>query len=334
MGWSLILRYSWKNIIFFVCYSLLIFFIYHNLGWYFIDIPFEPLTVIGIAVAFYVGFKNSQSYERFWEGRKIWGNIVNYSRTWAIKVLSFINSDDASYDHQMKTELIHRHIAWLNALRVQLRQKRPWSLIQGTLVESLYDVHGERNISSNGAYNYIKKQEYIDIKDRPNPATHLIKNQAMVITELRKKNIVDGFQEMQLQAVLEEFYNLQGMCERIKNTPFPRQYAYFSKVFTWIFVLLLPLGLLNIFELHVSDDIEPGLQTSFLFLQMIPFTVLIMWIFTTMEMIGDISEDPFDGRVNDVPMTALCRTIEIDLRDLLEEENLPETVEPKDNILY
>lgn len=132
MGWSLIMRYSWKNIIFFVCYSLLIFFVYQKLGWYFIDIPFEPLTVIGIAVAFYVGFKNSQSYERFWEGRKIWGNIVNYSRTWAIKVLSFINSDDASYNQQMKTELIHRHIAWLNALRVQLRQKRPWSLIQGT----------------------------------------------------------------------------------------------------------------------------------------------------------------------------------------------------------
>ncbi len=169
MGWSLILRYSWKNIIFFVCYSLLIFLIYHNLGWYFIDIPFEPLTVIGIAVAFYVGFKIARVMNAS-------GRAARFGET---------------------------------------------SL---TIV-----VHGERNISSNGAYNYIKKQEYIDIKDRPNPATHLIKNQAMVIIELRKKNIVDGFQEMQLQALLEEFYNLQGMCERIKNTPSPGNMHIFQK---------------------------------------------------------------------------------------------------------
>jgi len=146
--------------------------------------------------------------------------------------------------------------------------------------------------------------------------------------------VIDGFQEMQLQEALAKFYDFQGMCERIKNTPFPRQYGYFSKVFTWIFVLLLPLGLLNIFENHVTDTVHPSQQISIMFLQMIPFTILIMWIFTTMEYVGDASEDPFEGKANDVPMTALCRTIEIDLRDMLDEEDLPAGIEPKDDILY
>ncbi len=318
----------------FVLYSLGIFYVYHYLGWYFIDIPFEPLTIIGIAVAFYLGFKNSQSYDRFWEGRKIWGGIVNYSRTWAIKVLSFVDTGDNEQTREMKRQLVHRHIAWVNALRVQLRQKRPWTPEHGTLVESLLDVHGERNMVSNEAFNFVSQSEYEELKQRVNPATHIIKNQSLIVAELRKNEYIDGFQEHQLMTVLEELYNLQGMCERIKNTPFPRQYAYFTKVFTWLFVLLVPLGLLNIFETHVSEEINASDQTEFLFLQMIPFTVLIMWIFTTMEMIGDISEDPFEGSTNDVPMTSLCRTIEIDLRDMLDEKDLPAKIEPKDNILY
>ncbi|TDQ33003.1 bestrophin family protein [Zeaxanthinibacter enoshimensis] len=334
ISWKLILRYAWKNMLLFVLYSLAIFYMYHYLGWYFIDIPFEPLTIIGIAVAFYLGFKNSQSYDRFWEGRKIWGGIVNYSRTWAINVLSFVDTGNEEQTRETKRQLVHRHLAWVNALRVQLRQKRPWTREHGTLVESLLDIHGERNKVSNEAFNFVSLGEYEELKQRVNPATHIIKNQALVVAELRKKEYIDGFQEQQLMSVLEELYNLQGMCERIKNTPFPRQYAYFTKVFTWLFVLLVPLGLLNIFESHVIGESNANDQTEFLFLQMIPFTVLIMWIFTTMEMIGDISEDPFEGSTNDVPMTSLCRTIEIDLRDMLDEKDLPESIEPKDNILY
>ena len=332
IGWGLILRYAWKNLIFFTLYALAIFYAYQFFGLDFIDIPFQPLSVIGIAVAFYIGFKNSQSYDRFWEGRKIWGGIVNYSRTWAIQVLTFIDAEDREFNKEMKTKMIHRHIAWLNALRVQLRQPKSWALKENRLVEKQFDKHGERNISCNEAYNFVSKREFIDLKKRVNPATHLVKNQAFDIKLLRNKDVIDGFQEDQLHSTLEEFYNLQGMCERIKNTPFPRQYGYFSKVFTWIFVLLVPFGLLDVFE---DDSLQAVGEANpwFVFL-MIPFSIIISWIFTTMEIVGDNSEDPFEGRINDVPMTALCRTIEIDLRDMLDEENLPKPVEPKDNILY
>ncbi len=329
IGWGLILRFAWKNLIFFTLYAALIFYAYHYLWFDFLDIPFQPLSVIGIAVAFYIGFKNSQSYDRFWEGRKIWGGIVNYSRTWALQVISFVKTGDAETDKKMQQQLIYRHLAWINALRVQLRQPKSWTIRSTTAIEKIHDKHGERNASCNEAFNYVSMPEFEDLKKRVNPATHLIKNQAKELVILKEKEIIDGFQEDQLQSVLEECYNLQGMCERIKNTPFPRQYAYFSKIFTWIFVLLLPFGLLNVF----GTDAMSGSKAWYQFL-MIPFSVLISWIFITMESIGDNSEDPFDGRINDVPMTALCRTIEIDLRDMLDEEELPEPMQPKDYILY
>ncbi len=332
IGWGLVLRYAWKNLIFFTLYAAVVYGVYFILGWTFIDLPFQPITVIGIAVSFYIGFKNSQSYDRFWEGRKIWGGIVNYSRTWAIQVLSFVHSDDPKKDREIQKSMIHRHIAWLNALRVQLRQPKSWSIKENRKVEKIFDKHGERNISCNEAYNYVSMREFSDLRKRVNPATHLVKNQALDVTQLRKDDILDGFQEDQMQSVLEEFYNLQGKCERIKNTPFPRQYAFFSKVFTWIFVLLIPFGLLNVFKGHNETFSLNGMDWL-IFLQIF-FSILISWIFTTMEVVGDNSEDPFEGRINDVPMTALCRTIEIDLRDMLDEEELPEPVKAKDNILY
>lgn len=327
IGWGIILRYAWKNLLFFTLYAAAIFSTYYFLGWKHIDIPFQPLSVIGIAVAFYIGFKNSQSYDRFWEGRKIWGGIVNYSRTWANSVLSFV--DDT---HDTKKILIYRHIAWINALRVQLRQPTSFSIKENRAVEKIFDRHGERNPVCTGLDPFLRAEEEADLENRKNVATHLVKNQGHHLKQLLKEGKITEFDKQLFHNILEELYNLQGKCERIKNTPFPRQYAYFSTVFTWIFVLLLPFGLLNVFE---SEMKEVTFASDWWFISlMIFFSVLISWIFTTMEKVGSNSEDPFEGRINDVPMTALCRTIEIDLRDMLDEKDLPPKVKAQDNILY
>ncbi len=327
ISWKLIIRFAWANILFFSIYTGIIFSLYYFLDLKFIDIPFQPLTLIGIAVALYIGFKNSQSYDRFWEARKIWGGIVNYSRTWANQVLCLVDDD-----HETKRVLIYRHIAWINALRIQLRQPSSFSIKENLAVEKLFAKHGERKPACDATKHFVSDAEYKDLLQRKNTATHIVKNQGLHIKKLLDQGKITEFDKQLLHGVLEEFYNLQGKCERIKNTPFPRQYAYFSTVFTWIFVLLLPFGLLNVFETELaqmSDEIQPW----FIFL-MIPLSVLVSWIFTTMEKIGSNSEDPFEGRVNDVPMTALCKTIEIDLRDMLDEKDLPEKEKPKDNILY
>lgn len=327
ISWHIILLYAWKNLIFFVLYAGIIFYLYFGLGWIHKDIPFQPLSVIGIAVAFYIGFKNSQSYDRFWEGRKIWGGIVNYSRTWSNNVLSFVEND-----RNAQIVLNYRHIAWINALRIQLRQSNSFSIRENKAVERLFDKHGERNPACDGMELLLSREEVEDLENRRNVATHLIKNQGKTLKKLLSEGKITEFDKQVLHSNLEEMYNLQGMCERIKNTPFPRQYAYFSTVFTWIFILLLPFGLLNVFktQLQTLADVPSWWYIGL----MVFFSVLISWMFSTMEKVGSNSEDPFEGRINDVPMTALCRTIEIDLRDMLDEQNLPEKVRPQHHILY
>ena len=157
-----------------------------------------------------------------------------------------------------------------------------------------------------------------------NAATQLLRGQGerlrMLIEE--KPRLIEEFRLISLSDLLTEMYTLQGKCERIKNTPFPRQYAYFSAVFIWIFNFLLPFGIVGEFA-----------NRGNLIWLTVPLATIISWIFFTMETVGDSSEDPFENFVNDVPMTALCRTIEIDLRQMLGETDLPESIEPVNDIL-
>ncbi|WKN45445.1 bestrophin family protein [Tunicatimonas pelagia] len=333
---DLLLRYSWPILTPALLWAAMVLSAYHLLGWTFLSFSFQPITVIGIAVSFLIGFKNNQSYDRFWEGRKIWGAIVNYSRTWANQVLhlvtnlenSAIAKEELAHHHQV---LIHRHIAWLHALRIQLRQPVSFSLKENKLVEQFMDRHRNNELICETIAPYISETEVEEVRHRRNVATHLVKNQGRYLRALRKEGLVNGFDLLMLMKCLEECYNFQGRCERIKNTPFPRQYAFFGKVFTYIFVLLLPLGLLDVF-IGSSATASPMPSIDiFLFLIV---SVLTTWIFLTWELVGNNSEDPFENRSSDVPMTALTRTIEIDLRDMLDESELPEKLQPKDNILY
>lgn len=295
----------------------------HEFG---LAIPFLPLSTIGIAVSFYIGFKNNAAYDRFWEARKIWGGIVNYSRTWANQVVNFVHHPDAPKEElaAIQKKLIYRHIAWLNALRLQLRQPTSFSIKHSRSVRGMGLNTPERKHWDDEVASFLCKEDYDYLISRKNTATHLIRKQGDDLRILNEeKGWVNNFRHMEMMRALEEFYTLQGKCERIKKTPYPRQFAYFSKVFVWIFVLLLPFGLVGQFK-------EMGHVAMFL---TIPFSVIISWVFITMEIVGDNSEDPFEGFVNDVPMTAMCRTIEIDLREMLGETDLPPAIAPVNNVL-
>ena len=118
-----------------------------------------------------------------------------------------------------------------------------------------------------------------------------------------------------VEGAKKEFYTLQGKCERIKNFPFPRQYASVNLFFVWIFIVLLPFAMLNIVS---------GMDNPVFVWLTIPLTVLVSWVFIMMELIGDFSENPFEGLYNDVPISTLANGIEIDIRQMLEETDLPE----------
>ena len=294
------------------------------------SLPIAPLGTIGVAVAFYVGFKNNQSYDRYWEARKIWGGIVNVSRTWANQVLTYVSGDNAEEEVDSKTvkeaqrTLIYRHIAWINSLRFQLRRKTPWgyqpkglpkALVQSTDLEAMKTQVTE----------LVAEPELKVVCSHTNSATQLLRLQGENLRKIieRKPRLIEEFRLISLMDLITEMYTLQGKCERIKNTPFPRQYAYFSAVFVWIFVALLPFGIVG--ELATRGDVVVWLT--------VPMSMVISWIFYTMETVGDTSEDPFENFINDVPMTALCRTIEIDLRQMLGETETPDPLKPIDDIL-
>lgn len=293
------------------------------------SLPIAPLGTIGVAVAFYVGFKNSQAYDRFWEARKIWGGIVNVSRSWANQVLSFISSHhspdpvDESVVKEIQRSMIYRHIAWMQALRYQLRRKTAWAFVPKRAARK-YMQETDIEAMRQQITELLSVEEQEIICAQANSATQLLRWQSEELKRVVEQHkLTEEFRLMGMMDLITEMYSLQGKCERIKNTPFPRQYAHFSSIFVFIFILLLPFGV-------VGEMAARGVPMIWL---TVPVTIIISWIFWTMESVGDSSEDPFENFINDVPMTALCRTIEIDLRQMLGEKNVPQALGPENDIL-
>ena len=320
------LKWSKKYIFYFIIIATIPVVLYQVLNIKWLVIPWQPISVIGIAVAFYLGFKNNSSYERLWEARKIWGGIVNSSRTFTVMSRDFITNYFSSVKlsdeslHTIHKTVVHCHIAWLHALTYQLREKRAWEHNdkKSENMRKLAGIHSDENHFEK-LKPYLSEGDYNYMMSKGNKASHLLSIQSSYFKALREKNLIEDFRHMELANMIKEFYTLQGKCERIKNFPFPRQYATVNLIFVWIFILLLPFGMLNIVS---------GMNNPLFIWMTIPLTVLISWVFIMMELIGDYSENPFEGLYNDVPITTLARSIEIDIRQMLEETDLPEPVQP------
>lgn len=331
MMWSIALRAS----AFGASWALLVFLLYRFVGLQILRVPFLPIATIGTAVAFYVGFKNNSAYDRFWEGRKIWGGVVNSSRTWGNAVVNYVLPGDDSQEAQdLRQELVYRHLAWINAVRLQLRSKSRFFDNPHRTTKARLENHAEhmRNDWDKELSPFLSGAELAQTHDESNAATQLLVRQGGVLSKLLNDQRLDLFHQIALMEIIEELYTLQGKAERIKNTPFPRQYAEMSRVMTRVFVALVPLGLLDVW--HEQIDSAVTLASYWPVVPMCISGGLITWVFMTMEGVGDASEDPFERSMNDVPMNALCRTIEIDLRQMLGETDLPPKEQPIDFLLY
>ncbi len=290
-----------------------------------LSLPWQPMSVLGIAVAFYLGFKNNSSYDRTWEARKIWGGIVNNSRSFGSAVVSFLQSEDRDRLAQERKALIYRHIVWLTALRYQLRLSRPWEhtedRVNGLYVPSICEEYIDR--LDKEMIPFIGEAEIIDINSKSNMAAQVLAKQADELQRLCNEGFIDDFRHMRLHELLGSFYDDQGRSERIKNFPFPRQYASTALWTALVFCLLLPFGLINTFAEMPGNMIW----------MTVPFSALITWVFFLMEKIGDYSENPFEGTYNDVPITSIARGIEIDLRQMIDDEHIPEPIQAQNGFL-
>jgi ion channel-forming bestrophin family protein len=295
--------------------------LYDVAGYTFVAIPFVPVATIGTAVAFYIGFKNNQAYDRMWEARRLWGGITNTSRSLTTMFMAVIA------DRAEQRDFLYRHIAWANVLRLQLRRNIPWATGQYNLHQTFVGEAKELEAFDEGLKQILtannKMQYYEMLRNKGNTANILLKVQVERLKALKTAGQMDGFEHAELVKQITELFNLQGGCERIKSTPLFRQYSIFSRVFVNIFIFLLPFGLLR-------DLNSLAHWTAWL---AIPFSLLISWIFYTMEQVGEYSENPFDNAVNDVPMSTICRNIEIDIKEMLGETDLPPRLQPHDDVL-
>jgi len=305
---------------------VVVYVLYHVLGYHNVAIPMAPVTIIGTAVAFYVGFKNNSSYDRLWEARRIWGSITNASRTWAALVTELLTQSHIPSSKETARQMVLRHIGWCNVLRLQLRRNKVW----GERYYQSYTAGLQHKIDNNFADAIVETLDRFCNADeknfllrKQNIATHLLHLQIRDVKRLRQQGAINELEFTALANVVTDLYNQQGACERIKGYPFPRQYAVFSRVFVDIFVILLPFGLMP--EIM---KVTPG-QPWLLF----PICFIVAWVFNAMEQIGDLSENPFENALTDIPMTAMCRNIEIDLREMIGDTDIPERIQPVDGIL-
>lgn len=337
-SWIRILQFSGVHILYIGLWATavtLLFFFFH-LEWF--SIPWLPISVIGTAVAFYIGFKNNQSYDRLWEARKIWGGLVNSSRIWGTNIRAYVTDHFSDQEYSQKElsnihqRLLYRHIAYLYTLRSQLLIPTQWEHIrqsgyQGRSAEKRMKEWGvglyDDDFTKEELSKFLPENEIGRLIMHKNTATQIIDCQSQELKTLHKQKLIDDFRHMELQKILNDFYIHQGQAERIKKFPLPRQYASISLIFVWLFILLLPLGMVS--EFHKLGHWAIWLS--------IPFTMIIGWVFIMMELVGDYSENPFEGLGNDIPMLSLCRIIEIDLREMLGETDLPPSIEAKNGVL-
>lgn len=328
-----VLIWTRRDIFFLLFVSFIPAFCYIVLEWKWLSIPWLPIALLGTAVAFVVGFKNNASYDRMWEARKAWGAIVNASRGWGIMVNDYITNRHAAGAlpeaelEQIKMQLINRHIAWLTALRYQLREPRVWEAVykKHNVEYKNTHFHVEEHAGNMGdeLKKFLSEEEHRYVMLKTNKAAQVISLQSKQLRKLLEAGLIEDFRHIELEKLLLELYNQQGASERIKNFPYPRQYATLNLYFIKIFALLLPLGMLQEFQ-KLGDD--------WVWLS-VPFSALSAWIFTTMEKIGESTESPFEGSANDVPITAISRGIEIDLKEMFDQKNIPAPLKPENNIL-
>jgi putative membrane protein len=321
---KLLWPFARRNIIRTIISSTIVTSLYYFLEWTFLAVPFLPIGTIGTAVAFYVGFKNNQAYERLWEARKLWGSMTNNSRILTATVRSVIA------DKAVQKDILYRHIAYINILKLQLRKTIPWATSKENLHQSSV-LEAEELLEYNKAiiqlYEKMNRMDIYElVKDRVNIASTALQQQFQEIGKLKRSKQIDDFEHSDLLKILNEFYNIQGGCERIKTTPLFRQFSIFSRIFVVLFIFLTPFGLLTSMN-NLEHIGHLGVWLT------IPFSCLISWVFFTMEQIGEFSENPFDNGINDIPIATICRNIEIDILEMMGEKDLPEKLVPHDNIL-
>jgi ion channel-forming bestrophin family protein len=296
-------------------------------GWHWIAIPWPVLAMLGTAASFIVGFKNAQTYQRTMEAQQVWSSITAASRYWGLICRDFPGTGDTV------TGLVNRHLAWLTALRYQLRTPRVWESAarasNAEYREKLFRVP-EHDVALDVALaKYLPAETVAELMSAPSAPLALISMQSRAIRESFVRQEIPVLHHTEMQKTLKDMIDQHARAERLKNFPYPRQYAFINVLFVWTFALLLPLGVVKEFaQLNVAGFMQG--QMGWL---AVPFSVLVGWMYVALDQVGESTENPFEGSANDVPITHMCRGIELEMRTMLGERGLEALPEPGNQIL-
>ncbi len=282
-----ILRSVGLSLLVLIAYDLTITVLYVVFNQHWVGVNDLPLALLGSALAIIIGLRNNSAYGRWWEARTLWGSAVNNSRSLARGAQMFL-------PHDVAVTMIRLQIAWAHALRFSMLKQDPWATITP----------------------YIPPDMAARLRSAVNVPTALQGEMGRLIALQSSGDVDAAIRVAAMDITFSSLADAQGGLERIKNTPLPRQFEQFPRVFVIAYCLLLPIGLVS--DLHIMTPIG---------------STVIGFAFYLLDQIGRDIEDPFSNHIHDVPMGAITTTIEIDLLQMLGEADVPKPRQPVDGIL-
>lgn len=251
-------------------------------------------SLFGTAIALFLGFMVNASYARWWEARTLWGSVVNNSRSLARQVVTTLDRPTADGRPELVDEMVRAQIAYVHSLRTSLRKQ-----------ELPPEVR-----------TYLTAEAHIGAVRATNVPTAILTHLGMLLSEGERRGMVGDIARQRIESTLTVLSDAQGGLERIKNTPLPVQYRFLPSFFSRVFALILPFAIVR--DLHWFTPLGSG---------------LVALMFLLAVQVGNDLAEPFVDDVHDVPMTTICRTIEIDLLEMIG-ESAPEAVRPVDEVLW
>ena len=292
--------------------------LYQLAGLKWLAIPWGIVFLLGATVALSAGFKNAQAYNRLQEALQVWESIVASSRMWGAMCRDYV----ADTDHAR--QLVYRHLAWLTALRHQMRDVKAWETMgqaQNVEYQRRYAIQEREQTLEPERIRYLPSGETDEVLMSNSRALRVLALQSRQMNKLLADGSLTTQQFGEFQATVRQLIEEQSHSERIKNFPFPRQHAFINSLFVRILCILLPFSMIGEFE-RLNDVVEGWAKGNMVWLS-VPLSLLILWMYTSLDQVGESTENPFEGGANDVPISHICQEIEAEMREMLGEANVP-----------
>ena len=309
--------WSRRSVIYMIVVSLIAVGVYHIPGIAGFAVPWQVVVVLGTTVSLVAGFKNAQVLSRAGEALQLFAQIAASSRIWAGLCRDFADADTARV-------MVHRHLAWLTALRFSLRRPMPWETMGRSAnaeFRKRYHIVEDTSTLRTEAAPLLGDDAEAVLAARY-PALQVLDLQGRQVSQLFKDSAIPSQVYGEMMKSLRDLHDQQSRADRIKNNPYPRQYAIVGTMFVAIFCTMLPFGAVPIFA-EMSGILGP-----FAVWLTVPFSTLLGWMYMSLDQVGESTSNPFEGNANDVPISQICRDIEIELRAVLGEQPLPAPLAP------